>query len=600
VGSLYSPYRGLFHNSDAARQYRHLSTHFGRQPYRAPEEDSSIGDVQRNRTYNVGRIYHAMIRGDRAEDNSRSIAMKRWVTCAHYQPDVVEAFAHKVFDCLLIQVTKGFRGWHHNDYVDDDRKGEERDQQVDCAGRLDNIIDALEREKTICEDVMNSGSQIRMFVNAPIAYAARKYQNRVGNSKRGRATGADPNPRPAAKGRRTARSTRARSNTVASERVQSRDTTPHFLTSGAGAGPYYRTSLSQYQPATSNPTYSTPRLHPYTSLTSAPQDFGGYIPLTTTAATPMLRQSSATPQNLTGYAPIAATPMHHHPSTTPQDVPGYIPVTTATAQPLHPNIRPSSSASQPPTISRPAPSTSHQRRTYIPPTPPQATKFSTPQTTHVPTPPALAPTPRTTHAPTPPLQPTLYRQSYAAGPSHNVDYFSPSTAGNIWHGYAPATTSGAGGHVQDAFPDELLDPSLLGDGGGVSAVGNVGGDGEEGDDLFSQLIWAAGLQPGTPAAEEVVQQGTQQMPSGTVCLADIEDNGVGDAAFESFWSKQEGVQAFSFPDGEGVGKGDVKGEGSASASASAKVADAKGKGKRKRSDDADEAEVEGKGKRRRE
>jgi hypothetical protein len=157
------------------------------------------------------------------------------------------------------------------------------------------------------------------------------------------------------------------------------------------------------------------------------------------------------------------------------------------------------------------------------------------------------------------------------------------------------------------FSDELLDPSLLGDGGGVSGVSGVSGDvgdGEEGDDLFSQLMWAAGLQPGTPAAEEVVQQGAQQMPSGTVCLADIEGNDVGnandaEASFESFWNQQEGVRGFSFPDGEG----EVKGEASASVSVkvegSAKL-DVKGKGKRKRSDDADEADVEGKGKRRRE
>lgn len=39
---------------------------------------------------------------------------------------------------------------------------------------------------------MNSACQIRMFVNAPKAYANRKYQNRVGNSKRGRTK--DPIP----------------------------------------------------------------------------------------------------------------------------------------------------------------------------------------------------------------------------------------------------------------------------------------------------------------------------------------------------------------------------------------------------------------------
>ena len=144
-----------------------------------------------------------------------------------------------------------------------------------------------------------------------------------------------------------------------------------------------------------------------------------------------------------------------------------------------------------------------------------------------------------------------------------------------------------------------MDPSLLGDDGGRG--------GEEENDLFSQLMWAAGLQPGDSAAEEAVhQQGAQQIPQGTICLQDIEGVGAGDAgdaeaAFESFWNKQEGVQAFSFPDGEGVGKVEVKGEasGSGSASASTKVADAKGKGKRKRSDDDEEGEGSGRGKRRR-
>jgi hypothetical protein len=44
----------------------------------------------------------------------------------------------------------------------------------------------LEEEKTICEDVMTSECQIRMFVNAPRAYAQRKKANRQGNSKRGK------------------------------------------------------------------------------------------------------------------------------------------------------------------------------------------------------------------------------------------------------------------------------------------------------------------------------------------------------------------------------------------------------------------------------
>jgi hypothetical protein len=108
----------------------------------------------------VERIYNAMTSGEAAKDNRGSIAMKRWVLDAHYPPDLVEAYAHKLFDCLLAQAKEGFRGWVHNDYVADERKGEDIDKDVDCAGRLDNIVQALEHEKTICEDVMNSACQI--------------------------------------------------------------------------------------------------------------------------------------------------------------------------------------------------------------------------------------------------------------------------------------------------------------------------------------------------------------------------------------------------------------------------------------------------------
>jgi hypothetical protein len=68
------------------------------------------------------RIYNAMTSGESAKDNRGSIAMKRWVLDAHYPPDLVEAYAHKLFDCLLLQAKEGFRGWVHNDYVADERK----------------------------------------------------------------------------------------------------------------------------------------------------------------------------------------------------------------------------------------------------------------------------------------------------------------------------------------------------------------------------------------------------------------------------------------------------------------------------------------------
>ena len=184
--TTFMPFEGKFHDAESAKDFRKTQTRGGRLPYRPPHIDSSIFDLEQNRPYHVERIYNAMTRGDKARDNEKSIAMKRWVHGAYYKSHLVEAYCHKVFDCLLEQAKLGYRGWDHNDYVADDRKGEDEDRDVDCAARLDNIIRALEQEKTICEDVMNSACQIRMFVNAPRAYANRKYQNRVGNSKRGR------------------------------------------------------------------------------------------------------------------------------------------------------------------------------------------------------------------------------------------------------------------------------------------------------------------------------------------------------------------------------------------------------------------------------
>ncbi|KAF2750321.1 hypothetical protein M011DRAFT_397460, partial [Sporormia fimetaria CBS 119925] len=184
--SQYSPFRGCFPDSESARDYRIAGTRFDRKPYRPPDNDPSIETLRSSRQIHIQRIYDAMTRSDAAKDNPGSIAMRRWAHSAFYPSALVEAYAHKVFDCLLKQAQEGFRGWNHNDYASDERKGEPEDKNVNCAERLDNIIRGLEEEKTICEDVMTSACQIRMFVNAPRAYARRKEANRHGNSKRGK------------------------------------------------------------------------------------------------------------------------------------------------------------------------------------------------------------------------------------------------------------------------------------------------------------------------------------------------------------------------------------------------------------------------------
>ncbi|KAH7130141.1 hypothetical protein B0J11DRAFT_602362 [Dendryphion nanum] len=206
ISSPYSTFGGGFRSSEQACEYRRRATKFNRKPYRAPDSDTTIPEIESNRDLHVRRIYEAMINGDLAQDNPNSIAMRRWVQNPYYPSQLVEAYAHKVFDCLMSQAREGFRGWHHNDYASDDRKGGEgEDKNLDCAERLDSIVRSLQQEKTICEDVMNSACQIRMFVNAPRAYAARKSANRVGNSKRKKATDF-PASRPMKRTRLNARS----------------------------------------------------------------------------------------------------------------------------------------------------------------------------------------------------------------------------------------------------------------------------------------------------------------------------------------------------------------------------------------------------------
>ncbi|KAF1950821.1 hypothetical protein CC80DRAFT_482156, partial [Byssothecium circinans] len=183
--SQYKPFENCFPDSHSASLHRKNVMRYGRKPHRPPDTDDTIEEIECNRAYHVERIYNAMTCGYRARDNAISPAMKRWVQHAYYESHLVESIAHKVLDCLLLQVRQGYRGWKHTDYVADDRKREDEDRDVNCADRLANIIRALEEEKTICEDVMQSACQIRMFVNAPKAYANRKHQNRLGNRKRG-------------------------------------------------------------------------------------------------------------------------------------------------------------------------------------------------------------------------------------------------------------------------------------------------------------------------------------------------------------------------------------------------------------------------------
>lgn len=182
--------------------------------------DPTLAPIENNRAAVVQRIYDAMISANMARDNPGSVAMRRWVSSAYYDSSLVESYAHKIYDCLIDQVKFGYRGWPQNDYLSDDRKGDIDDKDVDCGERLKRIIVALMQEKTICEDVLQSASQIRMFINAPNAYAKRKDQNRNGNKRRNKddATSNGGSQTPA---NRRIRTRKARASSAAASTVQS-------------------------------------------------------------------------------------------------------------------------------------------------------------------------------------------------------------------------------------------------------------------------------------------------------------------------------------------------------------------------------------------
>ncbi|KAJ5030165.1 hypothetical protein PSV08DRAFT_368430 [Bipolaris maydis] len=317
-GQHYGPFLGRFRTSEDAKVYRRDKMRFGRRPWRDPDSDPTIANTEHNRDFHVERIYNAMICGDFARDNAKSTALKRWVHEPHYSSDLVEAYAHKVFDCLLEQVKKGFRGWNQNDYVNDERKGEDDDKDIDCAGRLENIIAALHQEKSICENVMSSAWQIRMFVNAPKAYAKRKDQNRVGNSKRPNAKsneGAEGESRPSKRRRNTVQSKQAQQLSLMTEPGLSRGSLPQ------------QQYQSHCQPATERPPES--RLaaqEPFIHFPSHSHDgtFGhqGTIALTPTT---LSRQVPLTPQQESHYR-TASMPVIQQPPFSPLPIsPGTIP-----------------------------------------------------------------------------------------------------------------------------------------------------------------------------------------------------------------------------------------------------------------------------------
>jgi len=97
----YPPYLGKFSTSEDARNFRKTAAHAERKPYKHPASDPTIEQLKSRRLENVKLLYEAMTRTDAAKDNAGSLAMKRWVLNPHYEPDIIEAYCHKIFVSYL-------------------------------------------------------------------------------------------------------------------------------------------------------------------------------------------------------------------------------------------------------------------------------------------------------------------------------------------------------------------------------------------------------------------------------------------------------------------------------------------------------------------
>lgn len=168
---------------------------------------------------------------------------------------------------------------------------------------------------------MNSACQIRMFVNAPKAYANRKYQNRVGNSKRGRPKDSDVGE-PSSKARRlnpkqATRTRRSVSNTPTepSAHVQVHSRAPNLLNPPQShvryPTPPYAVNSGSQPMAHMAPLYNRSHVQQRVYATSP------LNPLNSPRASPLVQRESTMPPQQ--HTPLISTPglSHGHHSAPP-------------------------------------------------------------------------------------------------------------------------------------------------------------------------------------------------------------------------------------------------------------------------------------------
>ncbi|KAF2205443.1 hypothetical protein GQ43DRAFT_428041 [Delitschia confertaspora ATCC 74209] len=174
-------------NPEAALAFRDRVT---APPKIVPEEDSTIGEVERNRNYWFHELFKAIVNLDDITPAKRvTIDMFTSLTDRCSVSDI-EATCWKIFFEVLDRCRNGFRGRVEGQI--DPRGGRfapmaQQDAETNCLQRISNVISVLRWNKNVCVDAMKYDFKIRKLVDAPLRLLEEKKSYGKSNATRAKA-----------------------------------------------------------------------------------------------------------------------------------------------------------------------------------------------------------------------------------------------------------------------------------------------------------------------------------------------------------------------------------------------------------------------------
>ncbi|OCK83597.1 hypothetical protein K432DRAFT_390274 [Lepidopterella palustris CBS 459.81] len=181
--SVYPAYTSSFGNNlERARRYRNRVRTL---PYINPANDATIASVEGDRDNWIKKIYNAMVRGDLACDGPSAKSRKHWVQTPYFDVGEIKWASIELFEAVMDHCKNGFRlEKEDNKCPPAASRANPSDREATCKERITTIIESLEKEKTVCDDMMEGGKHIKMFVNAPLTYTKSKISNRNSNNQK--------------------------------------------------------------------------------------------------------------------------------------------------------------------------------------------------------------------------------------------------------------------------------------------------------------------------------------------------------------------------------------------------------------------------------